>query len=111
MKTRLTIAALLLFASALAASAKDVTLGWNSSPTTGVTNYNVYASRSPITTANAGSASIHVNAGNVLTATLPNLGVGTWYFAVDAEKGGLKSDVITISAEIPAAPVNLRIIP
>lgn len=71
--------------------ASDVTLEWDASPTSDITNYVLYASQTALTATNLPTATVCLNAGTNTTATVTNL-TGHWYFVATAQKDGLESD-------------------
>jgi hypothetical protein len=95
----------------LSAFAANVTLAWDTSPSTGITNYSVYYGTA------TGAYTNQVNAGTNLSVTVSNLVNGVkYYFAATAlDTHGMES---AYSAEInytipwprPAAPSNLRLV-
>ena len=93
---------------AFTAAAKDVTFAWDASPTTGITNYVIYAS-----TNNFGAGTtLKQNAGTSLTTTLTNVTPGVkWWFYVTAGMDGFESvpsNVVTFT--VPHGPALLRVI-
>jgi len=90
------------------ANAGDVKIAWTPSPSTGVTNYIVYASTNSINSSNVSSAQIQILAGPVVAHTLTNLTVGKWYITVTAVADDSESDisnVVTATIPAPAGPV------
>jgi len=100
---------LLLFALAQTALASEIRLAWNASPTTGVTNYTLFAgTNSPISTTNSAA---RINVGTNLTATVQDLVPGQWLFAVTCQANGVESDFSNIViVQVPVAPANMRVV-
>ncbi len=91
----------------LSAFAADLSLAWDPSP--GATNYVLYASQSPLTPTTLTNATLKINVGTNLTATVQNLATGQWYFGATAFSGGLQSDLSNILVVgSPAPPANMR---
>jgi hypothetical protein len=106
MKTRLSI----LFALwALTGLGADFTLGWDPSPSPGVTNYVLYASTNGLSASTLTNAMVAVNVGTNTLMEAQNIVPGTWSFAVTAQAGGIESGPSNILiVQVPAAPANLR---
>lgn len=98
----------LFFWLAPAAQAGSVSLVWDASPDSSVTNYTLYACTNTIGT-NL-SAAVTVEVGTNLTARIEDLLPGRWSFYVTAMAAyriqSLPSNVV--QAEVPAAPTNMR---
>jgi hypothetical protein len=98
------IALFLISSHAHVRAAQSVTLAWNASPSSGVTDYRVHYRIS------SGGPSTSVNVGNVLTATISNLNEATTYlFSVSAySSSGLESTrADEISYTTSSSPQNL----
>jgi hypothetical protein len=72
------------------APALDVTLAWDASPSTGVTNYVLYVSSHPLTENNLYTADVAISVGTNLTTTVTNLNAIT-YFVATAQADGVES--------------------
>jgi len=95
--------------AALTSMASDAKLAWDASPTTGVTNYVLYASTNILSATNLTSATVRLNVGTNLTATVERIQSGQWSFAVTAMKNGLESDPSNILiVEVPQPPARMR---
>jgi hypothetical protein len=88
----------LLFCLPAWSSAADVQLAWDPNQETDLAGYKLYYG-----TASRTYSSV-LSLGKVTTATVPNLGTGTWYFAVTAvNSAGLESGFSNeVSANIGA---------
>ena len=96
------VCAILMTLFAYPAFAGQASLAWNASASTGVTGYKVHYGTA------SGSYGTHLDVGNTLSTTIPNLTSGaTYYFAVTAyNAAGESSYSNEASATIPvAAPV------
>jgi hypothetical protein len=94
--------------AAWAGHAQSIPLGWDKSPSPGVTNYVLYAStNAPLNVANAVT---RICVGTNLTATVQDLQPDAkWLFAVTAQVGGLESDFSNVlTVQVPTAPKNMR---
>lgn len=93
------LVALLLTLFALPAFAGSASLAWNASASTAVTGYKVHYGTA------SGAYSTHLDAGNVLSLTVPNLTAGAkYYFAVTAYNSAGESGYSNeASATIPVA--------
>jgi len=119
--------------AALTSMASDIKLAWDASPTTGVpnyvlyastnirpivgvvradepvTNYVLYASTNILSATNLTSATVRLNVGTNLTATVERIQAGQWSFAATAMKDGLESDPSNILiADVPQPPARMR---
>ena len=95
--------------AALTSMASDIKLAWDASPTTGFTNYVLYASTNILSATNLTSATIRLNVGTNLTATVERITAGQWSFAATAMKDGLESDPSNILiADVPQPPARMR---
>ncbi len=96
---RLTLLFFLLAAPAIAA---DVELTWTHSPSAGVTGYRVYWGQASRTYTQ------HRDEPYVTTATVPNLGPGTYYFAVAAYNATAESPYSNEVSEVirPSCDLN-----
>lgn len=100
---------LITLLTAASLKAADVRLGWNPSPTPGVTNYTLYASTNALSATNLQSATVKVNVGTNITVTLTDIAPGLWWLTVTAGKDGIISDPSNILlVDVPSAPINLR---
>lgn len=100
---------LLLFAGLLSASAADIQLAWDESPTTGVTNYVLYASTNALNASNLQTAAVRLNVGTNLTATVEDIQPGQWSFAATAQKMGVESAPSNILlVDVPTPPARMR---
>lgn len=87
----------------------EIKLAWDASPTPGVTNYMLVAHTNATAVTNYSMATVRVNLGTNLTATITDLAVGQWHLFVTAGKGGLVSDPSNVLVvEMPRPPANLR---
>ena len=99
---------LVLLLLCLSASAADVPLAWNASPTTGSSNI-LWASTNAITQSNLTNSTVRLNVGTNLTATVLDLQPGQWWFTVTAVKSGIVSDLSNVLAvEVPQPAPNFR---
>jgi len=95
--------------AALTSMASDIKLAWDASPTTGVPNYVLYASTNILSATNLTSATVRLNVGTNLTATVERIQAGQWSFAATAMKDGLESDPSNILiADVPQPPARMR---
>ncbi|MBN2426846.1 MAG: fibronectin type III domain-containing protein, partial [Deltaproteobacteria bacterium] len=108
------VLAFLLFISAKTLPAKEITLSWEPSPSSGVTGYKVYyqggSNVAPLTGTgaylNGTQVDSPVDVGNVLTVTLTGLDDDPLYsFAVTAYNDSTESAYSTIVTEEPAGGV------
>lgn len=89
--------------------ASDVKLTWDASPSSGVTNYVLYAHTNSFPVTNRFSAIVRLNVGTNLTASVESLKPGQWSFAATAMLDGLESDLSNILVmEVPKPPGNMR---
>lgn len=89
--------------------ASDVKLAWDASPTPGVTNYVLYASTNSLTATNLPTATVRLNVGTNLTASVENIQPGQWSFAATGMKDGLESDPSNILiVDVPKPPDRMR---
>lgn len=103
---------LLLLATALSSLATDIRFAWDPSPTTGVTNYVLYAHTNTLSTANLTNAMLKAYCGTNTTGRLENLRSGsTLYFVVTAMKNGIQSDPSNqLIIEVPVEPAGARVV-
>jgi hypothetical protein len=103
-------ALILLCACALPALGHTVTLAWDAPASYSTLQYYVFAGT------NSGFAptnyTMRVDAGTNLSCTISNLTPAVWTFAATArDTNGLESDFSqTVSAEVLAAPKNMRLV-
>lgn len=109
---RLRILAGLTLAVAISASAGELTLAWDASPSAtnwpGLT-YRLYAGThaQPALT----NALVRLDAGTNLTAHLADLRPGRWWFAATALADGAESEPSNIVwADVPVPPAALRVL-
>lgn len=99
------IAVLLL---TLTATAAEVRLAWDASPSTNVT-YQLYAHTNSFSTTSRSNAVVRLNVGTNLTATVSDLMPATWYFAATANLPGIESDLSNVLVvEVPKPPDRMR---
>lgn len=104
------LAVLCLLSSALCASASEVTLAWDASPTPGCT-YVLYATTDgTLTKTNMSQSKVIVDCGTNLTVKASGMTTpGTWRFGVTAKIGGVQSDLSNILIlTVPDLPQNFR---
>ena len=103
-----TLTCSILFA-ALAVHAAELKLAWDESPTTGVTNYVLYASTNALNASNLQTAAVRLNVGTNLTATVEDIQPGQWSFAATAQKMGVESAPSNILlVDVPTPPARMR---
>ena len=108
MKTNAPVILFGIFA-ALTSMASDAKLAWDASLTTGVTNYVLYASTNILSATNLTSATVRLNVGTNLTATVEGIQTGQWSFAATAMKDGIESDPSNILiVDVPQPPARMR---
>jgi hypothetical protein len=95
--------------AAITSMASDAKLAWDASPTTGVSNYVLYASTNILSATNMTSATVRLNVGTNLTATVERIQAGQWFFAATAMKDGLESEPSNILiVDVPTPPARMR---
>lgn len=96
---------------ALTASAQNIRLGWDASPSAAVTNYVLYAATNALTTTNLASALVKQPVGTNLTATIEDLKPGRWWFAATCQAEGVESGPSNVLlVDVPQPPAAMRTI-
>ena len=103
---------IILLCSAVSLQAADITLTWDRSPSTNITNYTLYASAKPLVAATDAprGAILSTNVGTNISFIITPLKSGRWYFVVTAQNDtGIESDTSNVlQLEKPSPPAGVR---
>ena len=100
--------AFIAFALPAVCLSQNFRLGWDPSPTPGVTNYILYGDTNALSWATLANAHMKLNTGTNTGVTIDSIPVGRYYFTVTAIEGGMQStNSNIIMVDVPAPPTNL----